>query len=169
MKTYVITLSKRFLSNHPRKGEETGFADAFKSGRKIHTVRTNYELWEKRIKEVQEGKAVLSIRQWTDRPYMSPQKEIGRLTAANGVGVQRVTLTRCKWEEDNNRPSSIYWAEVEGIKEKIDIRRIAKHDGFNYLDDFIDWFNPAINKSEPDEEGWKHIEGVIIHFTKFRY
>lgn len=70
MKTYVITLSRYFLANHKRAGEETHFKEKFILGQgltdydtpsmaKIHTIRANYPLWEKRIKEAQEGRAVL--------------------------------------------------------------------------------------------------------------
>lgn len=86
MKTYVITLSRHFLANHKRAGEETHFKEKFLLGQgltdydtpsmaKIHTIRANYPLWEKRIKEVQEGRAVLSVRQWTGKPYRSKQVE----------------------------------------------------------------------------------------------
>ena len=71
MKTYVITLSRNFLAYHKRAGEETHFKEKIQSGEKLHTIRANYPLWEKRIKEVQEGRAVLSIRQWTGKPYRS--------------------------------------------------------------------------------------------------
>ena len=60
MKTYAITLSKHFLTTHKRAGEDTDFKEKFLNGEKIHTIRANYPLWEKRIKEVQEGNAVLS-------------------------------------------------------------------------------------------------------------
>lgn len=88
MKTYVIILSKTFPKSHPLSGQETGFGSSFKSGQKIHTVRGNYPMWEKRLEEVQERRAVLSIRQWTGAPYRSPQKELARLTGSNGIGVQ---------------------------------------------------------------------------------
>ena len=101
MKTYVITLSRHFLANHKQAGEETHFKEKFLLGQgltdydtpsmaKIHTIRANYPLWEKRIKEVQEGRAALSIRQWTGKPYRSKQVEIAMLTAENGVGVQKL-------------------------------------------------------------------------------
>lgn len=104
MKTYVITLSRNFLANHKRAGEETHFKEKFILGQgltdyntpsmaKIHTIRTNYPLWEKRIKEVQEGRAVLSIRQWTGKPYRSQQVEIATLTAERGVGIQLMEVT----------------------------------------------------------------------------
>ena len=96
MKTYVITLSRHFLAYHKRAGEETHFKEKFILGQgltdydtpsmaKLHTIRANFPLWEKRIKEIQNGHAVLSIRQWTGKPYLSKQVEIARLTAGDGV------------------------------------------------------------------------------------
>ena len=71
MKTYVITLSKRFPTGHNRAGEPTHFWEKFIKGRdnysciyrdfwettipKIHTIRANYPLWKKRIAEVERG------------------------------------------------------------------------------------------------------------------
>ena len=46
---------------------------------KLHTIRANYPLWEKRIKDIQEGHAVLSVRQWSGKPYRS--KASGNCTA----------------------------------------------------------------------------------------
>ena len=105
MKTYVITLSKRFPTGHNRAGEPTHFWEKFIKGRdnysciyrdfwettipKIHTIRANYPLWKKRIAEVERGEACLSIRQWTGKPYRSKQVEIARLTKEEGVGIQR--------------------------------------------------------------------------------
>lgn len=93
MKTYVITLSEKSPTTHPRKGQETEFGRLFLNGKKIHTIRGNFPLWEKRLKEVQEGRAVLSVRQWTGVPYRSPQKELRRLTAEDGVGVQNLSFS----------------------------------------------------------------------------
>ena len=104
MKTFVITLSKTFPRTHIHSGRETNFAHLLGNGlnltedglkicrHKIHTVRTNLPLWEKRISEIQSGQAVLSIREWTGRPYGSPQKELARLTGSDGVGVQALKL-----------------------------------------------------------------------------
>lgn len=174
MKTYVITLSRHFLANHKRAGEETHFKEKFLLGQgcpdcaspqdlsginisdcngcvracsfpKLHTIRANYPLWEKRIKEVQEGRAVLSIRQWTGKPYRSKQVEIATLTAGSGVGIQLMELTNdfaeCIVGDHHHR----YVA-------------VAKHDGLHPAD-WLDWFS-AYDLSKPM---------AIIHFTKFRY
>lgn len=146
MKTYVITLSRNFLAYHKRAGEETHFKEKFLSGEKLHTIRANYPLWEKRIKEVQEGRAILSIRQWTGNPYRSKQVEIATLTAKNGVGLQRLEFTDCRLRFPYTDSE---WTSMVSL---------AKNDGLS-LNDWVDWFG-GYDLSEPM---------AIIHFTKFRY
>lgn len=89
MKTYIIILSEQFPTTHQRKGQETNFKRLFLNGKKIHTIRRDFYRWKKIISQVQGGEAVLSIRQWTEKPYRSKQVEIGRLTAQDGVGIQK--------------------------------------------------------------------------------
>lgn len=153
MKTYVITLSKYFLAMHKRAGEETNFKEKFLNGEKIHTIRANYPLWEKRIKEVQEGRAVLSIRQWTGKPYRSKQVEIATLTAEDEIGVQAARIV-----------AGIYLKIIFGenfehyfVSEE-ERTLLAKNDGLS-LEDWKGWFK-GYDLSEPM---------AIIHFTKFRY
>lgn len=146
MKTYVITLSRNFLVYHKRAGEETHFKEKFLSGEKLHTIRANYPLWEKRIKEVQDGRAILSIRQWTGKPYRSKQVEIATLTAENGVGLQRLEFTDCRLRFPYVGSE---WTSMVSL---------AKNDGLS-LNDWVGWFG-GYDLSEPM---------AIIHFTKFRY
>lgn len=111
----------------------------------MHTIRANYEFWRKRIKEVQAGRAVLSVRQWTDKPRHSKQIEIARLTAANGVGIQKLEIF------DLMRP-----AKVDG--RLVDLTDLANNDGLSFSD-WYHWFR-----------GYDIIKPMaIIHFTKFRY
>ena len=160
MKTYVITLSRCFPAKHSKAGEPTQFRDAFYAGQvfnrgseclyvrpKLHTIRANYPLWEKRIKEVQEGYAVLSIRQWTGKPYWSKQIEIARLTTANGVGIQKLCFLGDNFNGGYIRNGAY-------PSDKI----LAKNDGLS-LADWEEWFR-GYDLSEPM---------AIIHFTKFRY
>ena len=157
MKTYVITLSRHFLANHKLAGEETHFKEKFILGQgltdydipsmaKIHTIRANYPLWEKRIKEVQAGRAVLSIRQWTGKPYHSKQVEIAMLTAENGIGIQRLDIF------DFMRPAKVDSSQL------VDLTDLANNDGLSFSD-WYHWFRLA-DVIKPM---------VIIHFTKFRY
>lgn len=156
MKTYVITLSRHFLANHKRAGEETHFKEKFILGQgltdydtpsiaKIHTIRANFPLWEKRIKEVQEGRAVLSIRQWTGKPYRSKQVEIARLTTEDGVGIQLLELT-------NDLSECIVGGH------RYSYVSVAKNDGLHPAD-WLDWFS-CYDLSKPM---------AIINFTQFRY
>lgn len=145
MKTYALTLSKVFPKTHAREGEPTEFREKFLKKEKIHTMRSSYSLWKKRIKEVQEGQAVLSIRQWEGKAYYSKQVEIARLTAEDGVGIQLLELT-------NDLSEYI----IEG--RHYNYVPVAKNDG-QYPDDWITWFS-CHNLSKPM---------AIIHFTKFRY
>lgn len=161
MKTYVITLSRYFPVKHSKAGEQTSFRDAFEAGQvfnrgsectylrpKLHTIRANYLLWEKRIKEVQEGNAVLSVRQWSGKPYCSKQIEIARLTAEDGVGIQKLCFP--------NRLTA--WVDYPERKLSVDFKHLAKNDGLS-LSDWCDWFRHYdLSKSL-----------AIIHFTKFRY
>ena len=162
MKTYVITLSRHFLANHKRAGEETHFKEKFLLGQgltdydtpslaKIHTIRANYPLWEKRIKEIQEGHAVLSVRQWSGKPYRSKQVEIARLTADNGIGIQKLSF-----DKDKDGVPSFKFLNING--KYIDRETLANNDGLS-LNDWVDWFW-GYDLSEPM---------AIIHFTKFRY
>lgn len=146
MKTYALILSKVFPKTHARAGEPTEFREKFLSGEKIHTMRSSYSLWKKRIKEVQEGQAVLSIRQWEGKSCYSKQVEIARLTAEDGVGVQRLDTF------DFMRP-----AKVDGSP-LVDLTDLANNDGLSFSN-WYHWFRSADVKKPM----------VIIHFTKFRY
>jgi hypothetical protein len=162
MKTYVITLSRCFLANHKRAGEETHFKEKFILGQgltdydtpsmaKLHTIRANYPLWERRIRDIQEGNAVLSVRQWTGKPYRSKQVEIARLTAANGVGIQKLSF-----DKDRDGVSSLKFFDING--KYIDWEILANNDGLS-LEYWKEWFQ-GYDLSKPL---------AIIHFTKFRY
>lgn len=180
LKTYVITLSKNFMKGHPKAGKPTFFAEKFRLGigmtsksgivtykynedltvskvseivireKKIHTIRKNYSLWEKRIKEVQEGKAILSIREWTGVPYKSKQFTIKDLTAADGVGIEKLTFNLNNPNNDYPHPIINDQGYPFGI--------IAPNDGLE-VQDFLNWF-AKYDLSE---------RMAIIHFTPFRY
>lgn len=146
MKTYVLTLSKVFPRTHIHEGEPTEFREKFLKKEKIHTIRANYKLWRKRIKEVQAGRAVLSVRQWTGKPYASPQKEIAKLAAEDGVGVQKLEFIENK----------IFFPKVGFVL--ISDSLLSLRGGLT-LDDWREWFK-GYDLSKPM---------AIVHFTKFRY
>ncbi len=153
MKTYVLIVSTRFPKTHKRAGKLTYFPAKILATlcithvpdreRKLHTIRGNYPLWEKRINEVNEGKAIISLRFWSDIPYRSKQIEFATL-GKGGIGIQKL---------DN--PNNFAFASIEGKMNHWE--DVAKNDGLSF-DDFCDWFN----EKQPEPM-------AIIHFTNFRY
>lgn len=142
MKTYVIMLSKVFPKGHRREGEPTGFMEKLLSGEKIHTIRTNFPLWDKRIREVEKGEACISVRQWEDKPYRSKQIEVARFTKEDGVGIEALWLPPI---------GQMDWTLAA-------YPDLDSHDGLS-REDWLSWFEFAPRgKALP-----------IIHFTPFRY
>ena len=153
-KKILITLSRVFPVTHSRRGEPTGFASKLASGEKKHTIRRNYDRWKVNAEKMERGQFYLSIRQWSGKPYNSPQVEIAQ--RHNPIGVQPVEL--------------YYHADNDTITAKIDGREwldsdcytLAKNDGLS-VQDFKEWFFGK----DPKED--KVFKGGIIHFTDFRY
>lgn len=154
MKTYVLMLSREFPMTHPRAGEPTDFKTKKEEGVKKHTIRGNAELWEHRAEEINAGRAVLSVRQWSGKPYEpgSHQIEIARHTK---LGTQRVTLDfRAPWDK------FIGVRQASGDFHYPTFLDVAQNDGLS-ADDFVDWFMKTRKK--------KVMNGVILHFTDLRY
>lgn len=140
IKTFVLTVSEYFPASHPRKCEKTLFVEKIQERQKIHTIRHNFPLWQKRIKMIQNNEAVLSVRVWTGKPYQSKQKEVTVLDYASGIGIEFI--------------GSFDW-----LPSTLELKTIAENDGLS-IEDFNNWFKGSENK--PTDLG-------IIHFTNFRY
>lgn len=161
LKTYVLMLSREFPGYHPRCGQPTEFRSKYGKGVKKHTLRANAELWERRAAEVNAGRAVLSVRQWSGRPYEkgSHQEEIFRLTR---LGTQRVTLLYRHYGPGVCRLP--YLAEVHSGRyhpKVTDLDVLASNDGLS-CEDFRHWFP---HRGDAGED----FHGVILHFTDMRY
>lgn len=66
--------------------------------KKLHTCRANYSLWKKRIDEVNEGKAILVIYEWTDKPYNSITNKLfvfGNKNTAGFIDTLKTEVFRC--------------------------------------------------------------------------
>lgn len=179
-KAYVLMLSEVFPKTHNKAGMPTGFKVKFSLGQgcpdcnetqdlsfehisnctgcmrtflfpKLHTIRANYPLWGKRISDIQAGKAVLSVRQWNGKPYRSKQVEIARLTADNGIGIQKLSFYK-----DKDGVPSLKFFDIDG--KYIDREILANNDGLS-KEDWQEWFS-CYDLSKPM---------AVIHFTKFRY
>jgi len=137
----VITLSKVFLTGHPRRGQLTGFRSAFEQGLKIHTVRKN-------AKGYYQDRDVVSVREWSAAPYNSAQVVI-----RNGVKIGVVPVRILYW----SRPESLC-IYVGG--QQVPMPEFAFNDGLAPLD-FLNWFFPK----RKDEI----FEGSLIYFSDFRY
>lgn len=148
-------VSRVFPSYHPKAGQETGFRAKIRAEMKLHTLRGNYELWKKRLDEVAAGKAYLSLREWSGKPYNSNQVEFHKLFAIDGVGVQKAVMKigEFTWNNKLFRFPDV-WINETDVNPKV----IAHNDGLEYAD-FIDWFKPY-DLSKPL---------VVIHFSDFRY
>jgi hypothetical protein len=144
LKCYVITISKNFPASHPKKGIPTFFGYKIMNDKKIHTIRSNYDLWKKRIDQITAGKAYLSVREWSGKPYASKQVELFRFHACDKIGVEKL-----------EQPDNFVFAPIEG--EVIDWEVVAENDGLIFAD-FCNWFKKR--QKEPM---------AIIHFTGFRY
>ncbi len=140
---YVITVSKIFPTTHSRKGQDTNFVQGIASGEKLHTIRGNYEFWEKRFEKINQGLACLSIRTWTGKPYKSEQKEEFMLTNTDGIELQSFVMGDL-FDFVGGTPVSRH--------------DIAKNDHLS-LPDFQEWFKKA-DFTKPM---------AMIHFTAFRY
>jgi len=165
VKTYVLIVSKTFPKTHSKSGKHTFFIEKINEakisisetpimGSKIHTLRGNYQLWKKRIDEIQKGKAILSLRFWIGKPYNSKQVEFLQLDKSSGIGIQGLYF-------DFNRILEPFISSEDSKNELqtyLSTHEIARNDGLNYLD-FKEWFK-GYDLNEPM---------AIIHFTAFRY
>ncbi len=148
-KKVILTLCRTFPATHSQAGKLTGFEDKLKSGEKIHTIRYNAkDVWDERYKGIEHGRKYLSVREWTGRPYNSEQREFARY---DKIGLQYIRMKR-------DTPGTIPQVWVDG--KSVPIEEVARHDGLS-LADFIEWFFGG-DKADT-------FEGVVIHFTDFRY
>lgn len=148
-KKVILTLCKVFPVTHSRAGEPTGFEGKLKSGEKKHTIRYNAkDVWHERYRGISSGRKFLSVREWTGRPYNSEQREFAQY---DKIGLQKVTMT---YGADDPVPQ--IWIDDKLIP----VEEVAKNDGLS-VEDFVEWF---FGKSKSNV-----FEGVVIHFTDFRY
>jgi len=169
IKTYVIMVSRTYPAYHPRKRQPTYFIEKIQLALnmlvqmpgdllidldpKIHTFRGNYPLWEKRIKEVLAGNAVIVLKYHSLGRYVKGNKQIefARLDKDSGVGIEEVKF---EWN------SITYPVLTKDYLTNITITQIAENDGLQ-VHDFMNWFV----KGDYDlKETF-----ACIQFTSFRY
>jgi hypothetical protein len=172
VKIYRMPLSRTFPAKHPRKGELTSFKENL-CVRKVHTIRTPYESWKKRIDEVNAGDAILVLYEWSGRPYHTSQVDLFifgsnnpkihrfiyeyyrplphvSVTLGDEIGVQKLFFA--------GGDLSFPRITKDGALLALGVSCIAENDGLS-SPDFRAFFKYS-NLSEPL---------AIIHFTNFRY
>lgn len=148
-KKVVVTLCRVFPVTHSLARKPTEFEGKLKEHKKIHTIRYNKNgVWDKRYKDIASGKKYLSVREWTGRPYNSEQREFAQY---DKIGLQHITMT---YGVDDAVPQ--IW--IDG--KQIPIEIVAKNDGLT-VEQFVEWF---FGESKSNV-----FEGVVLHFTSFRY
>lgn len=158
----VVTLTKQFFNGHPRAGQPTDFADLVRSGKKIHTCRDNYDYWARKIEALKDAGGTLCIREWSGKPYRSPQDTIVEIPAES-VHVSKLKLTRLSFDGPTSGTHyHAYSAIVNG--KHIKIEDVAKHDGFTSERDFVAFLDPLFSKYQSTD-----IHLAIIHFNEFNY
>lgn len=142
-KVYVLTISEFYPATHIKAGLPTGFINAISAKTKIHTIRSNYQLWAKRAEKINKGEAVLSVRYWTGKPYNSKQQEV---FVFDKIGVEKIQYDPL-----------LGWF-INDIDSDYKTKDFAENDGLS-REDFVEWFKG------------KHLTDpkVIIHFSEFRY
>jgi hypothetical protein len=107
-------------------------------------MRENYKYWKKF-----EGKE-LALFTWEGKPYRSKQNVfcIKKL-----VSVQLIT-----YRKTMGVPMFLIQSNEFDALETMDTELLAKNDGFNNEQEFIDWF-----------ANYPEGEMAILHFTDFRY
>lgn len=176
----VVTLSKKFFPAHYRAGQETEFKAKVLAETKKHTCRSNYEYWAKKIARVKETSGVLSVRQWSEKPYRSPQEVITEVPA-DIVSAQKLELRRDKvmvehYVEGERSPIATSWnydytAQVDG--RLVPLLALAENDGLN-VEEFKAWFAPVFDEAERkynlhSQEVGTTIDFAVIHFTNKTY
>lgn len=150
MKKHVITLAQTFSKDHPRAGEPTNFASLIERGVKKHTIRENYGYWYKRFLSIAAGEAVLSVREWTGKPYRSEQRVLWEWGKYDGIGLAPLYSA-------NNQLDQLIVAGKEAHY-PVSLETLAANDGLS-VEDFKHWFA----KAQPMQAM------ALIYFKGFRY
>jgi hypothetical protein len=201
IKVYKLCISEYFPKTHKRAGEPTFFA--YKIGRalkgkehfhesanelsdpffKLHTLRVNYELWQKRIAEVKAGKAILVMFEWKGKPYHSRQHDLFIFSMQNElyrenpdlwnfiadytilnhddclqISAKNLSVQKLLISKEPTGLLGTLLDENNYTERHIAPDKIANNDGLSF-DDFKDWFK-------------KHDCSnliSIIHWTDFKY
>lgn len=149
-KKVILTLCRVFPKTHSKAGINTLFAVKLFAGRKIHTIRSDEkDLWGQKVADINEGRKLLCVREWTGRPYNSEQADIKEFAK---VGLQNIEMT---YGADDELPQA--WVDGKPVP----VETLATNDGLT-VSEFVEWFFGSVHNGNV-------FKGKIIHFTDFRY
>ena len=146
-KLAVLMLSTAFMKGHSKAGKPTEFKAKLLAGTKLHTIRGNFEWWQRKAQQINAGEMELSNRQWSGKPYRSQQVEVARLS--------HLEVQRFEAAYGSTDPQPRVW--IDGC-EVADVEQVAHNDGLE-LAEWQEWFFKHTN----------HFEGVVLQFTSFKY
>lgn len=159
----VVMLTKVFFDQHPRAGEPTNFASLVKQGLKVHTCRDNYQYWADKVAKLKEAGGTLSVRQWSGKPYRSPQEIVVEIPASE-VEVSELTMEHNFYPEPNRPHHECHYYRAMIDNKPIDMKKLAQNDGFSRVEDFTEFIQPLFTKYQK-----RVIRLAIIHFNSYRY
>lgn len=151
-KNVVLMLSHHYPKTAIHAGKPTHFKEKLLDGRKIHTCRTNFIKWYYNIDKVNDKGYVMSVREWNGKPYGKGVKQTV-IKEYRKVGYQSLTM---KYNHETDELECF----IDG-KRYTEIATLAKNDGMT-LEEFKNWFFGKDMKHNV-------YNGIIIHFTEFRY
>lgn len=140
-KIAVVLMSKVFPQGHLHEGLPTNFVESIKAGTKKHTIRLNYDYWQRKAAKINAGEMELSIRVWEGKPYRSKQVEVARyshLRISHIEGVYGTTDANPRLWIDN--------VEIANVEQ------VANNDGLT-LADWTNYFFRTTNS----------FDGVILY------
>lgn len=155
-KVYVLIVSRFYPGTHPLKGQPTNFPELIINEGKRHTVRANYKLWAGRAIEVQAGRAVISLRFWTGRPYNSNQQEFAELSHIHVQKVHIYHIRRSDYIDNMTAGPRTYIFIDNSYKPLQHPFKFAANDGLT-MPAFLGWFKKPVE------------DAALIHFTNFKY
>lgn len=133
---YRLSISLTFPATHNRKGEQTFFKEKIHESifpvtdkpifePKIHTIRANYQLWEKRFEKINKGEAVLELYYWSGNPYNSKCVTFAILSKDDGIGLHQLYF-----DYEN---VFLPFIQIDGIRSEnpVNISHLAKNDGLS--------------------------------------
>ena len=129
-----------------RAGVVTRFKEHVLDGTKHHAVLPNFDIWNRRMKEIEAGEAALEIAEYARSPISSVP--FLRLTIEDGIGLQLI-----KFRSDG----MVY--EIDGMHSAGFNDLVPDNEGLPALY-FRNWILHSEKLYEPFE---------IVHFGKFRY